>query len=148
MSKKGKELAEGHPSSSSLGISSLRGRQSYRGQCLGLPQLSEAAGAPGSGGTTWQTCSALFSVTSGRGAHFLCSTESQGSLPRLPQECQAMPGVWVVLIKQTSIPGWKWIENLLGHFESTRQKTFRWVTNSNWNLMKLDGGIWGQRIFQ
>lgn len=31
----------------------------------------------------------------------LCSTESQGSLPRLPQECRAMPGVWVVFTKQT-----------------------------------------------
>lgn len=122
--------------------------RSHRGQGLGLPQLSEAAGAPGSQETTWQTCSALLSVTSGRGVHSLCSTESQGSLPRLPQECQAMPGVWVVFMKETSIPGWKWTENLLGHFESTRQKTFIWVTNSNWNLMNLDGSIWGKRIFQ
>lgn len=72
-----------------------------REQCLGLDELSEAAVARGSLGTTLQAYSALFSVTSGRRVHSFCSIESQGSLPRLPQECQAVPGVWVVFTKQT-----------------------------------------------
>lgn len=75
--------------------------RSCKGQCLGLDELSEAAVAPGSLGKMLQANSSLFSVTSGRRMHSLCSTESQGSLPRLPQECQAVPGVWVVFTKQT-----------------------------------------------
>lgn len=93
--------ADGSPSSFPGGSSSLRGRKKSQRTMPWPGRALWGAVAPGSLGTMWQACSALLYVTPERGVHSLCSVKSQGSLPRLPQECQTVPGVWVVLTKQT-----------------------------------------------
>ena len=113
--------------------------RSCKGQCSGLDELYEAAVAPSSPGTKLQACSALSSVTSWREVHSLCPTESQALCPgshKNARLCQVCGWYWPSRHCHT----WKYIENLLGHFESTRQKTLRWVTDSDWNLTNSDGG--------
>lgn len=123
--------ADTSPSSFPLGSSALRSRRSCKGQCSGLDELYEAAVAPSSPGTKLQARSALSSVTS-----WEKFTLSAPLHPRLSAQAPTrMPGcarcVGGVDQADAAIPGWKCIENLLGHFESTRQKTLRWVTDSD-----------------
>lgn len=128
MLKKRRELAEGHASSFSPGTF-LPERQvgvmkDNALACTSFLRLQWHLAAQGQ--CDRPALSALFSVTSEREVHSLCSIESQGSLPRLPQECQAVPGVWVLFTKQTP-----------PYLDGNRLRIF-WVTLSPLGRKHLD----------